>query len=144
MVNKMEKVTNTVSLLIIEDSDDYIFSYAHSFDCFCPFYRRAYVKTIKDLKNKIKSANQYDVVLSKVFFKGLNWENLITYFKSNTMKTDAIIFTSTLSFTNPEIKRLVKSGYDYLEKPFEFLEIIRKINQKIISNHHKKIKNNWI
>lgn len=132
MIKKDEQIDN-VSILIIEKSDDYIFSYDVSFAYFCPLYKINYVKSEEELVSKLKLDN-YNMIISEVFLNGFNWKDVLKYLRNDSLIKNNIIFTSAFDLTDPQIKNLVKSGFTFIEKPFEIKELVDLIELKLFKN----------
>lgn len=127
----MKEDNKNISVLIIEKSDDYIFSFNEVFNQILPSYNIQYVKTMDELQAKISGNSHYNIAISEVFIIGANWKNIIHYIDD---KIDKIIFTSAYDSEFPPIKELIELGYSYMEKPFEVDELKEKVDLQF--NHN--------
>jgi DNA-binding NtrC family response regulator len=123
----MREDNKNISLLIIENSDDYIFSYNAVFNQILPLYNTQYVKTMNELQTKITDNQNYNIAISEVFIIGGDWRNILQLIEN---KIDKIIFTSAYNREFPPIKELIRQGYSFLEKPFENEALREKVNLK--------------
>lgn len=123
----MKENDNNISLLVIEKSDDYIFSYNELFNQFLPFFKIRYVKTMDELQTELRGNSHYNIAISEVFIIGANWRNILHHIEN---RIDKIIFTSAYDSKFPPIKKIIKLGYTYIEKPFEIDELKEKVDLK--------------
>lgn len=119
----MDYLTKNLSILIIENSDDYILSYQYMFNYHCPSCKITTVKTLQELKKIVLSNNCFDIIISETVFNKFDWKTIIAMFEKTNDKNDTknnIIFTSAYDELNSSIKELIKNKYIFLEKPFTF------------------------
>lgn len=130
-IDIMKEDSNDISILVIEKSDDYIFSYNILFNLFLPSYEMFYVKTFSELQRKISNNSHFCIAICEIFILGANWEDILHNIKG---KVDNIIFTSAYDRKFPPVKNLINKGYSYMEKPFEIDELKEMVDLKLSNN----------
>lgn len=121
------------SFLVIDQLDDYIFTYDVFFENYFPFSKIDYIRELNEFKSILKSNSSYDFVICELYFmnKCLNDYNSVQNF-SHIGKN--IIFTSAYDLKYSCVGNFIKYGYSFIEKPFDFNTLRNKINSKISVN----------
>lgn len=85
--------------------------------------------------------NLPDLILLDTLMPGMNGYQIYEQLKSNQQTADIpVIFISALDTTSEQVKSLMKSGVDYITKPFEKAEILARIeNQLSIRRLNKQL-----
>lgn len=88
---------------------------------------------------KMALENTYDVIVTDIILPGLSGIELCRELREKNITTP-VLMLSALNSTPDKIRGLEIGGDDYLEKPFDFLELmarIRALNRRNTATHHQ-------